>query len=220
MGSTVISTQIGPVISSTDEIIEEECLTSKTVEDEDRILVDTGDTIDSGKIIVNEVKCDTLTWDQLYRYFKHQKIPSENEDLFKKHVTKAGKTFVFRLKFKWLKENSWHVYSKELKKGLCKACILFDKADEITRGILVKRACHYLNKPEKILEHVQRKYHNDAIIRAHQFIDRYENPRENIDYDPNMQTRYDKICRFLCVLWMPFLSVQGKGLPLEHTDTI
>ena len=61
MGPTVISTQIEPVISSTDEIIEEECLTSKTVENEDRILVDTGDTIDSGKIIVNEVKCDTLT---------------------------------------------------------------------------------------------------------------------------------------------------------------
>ena len=61
MGPTVISTQIEPVISSTDEIIVEKCLTRKTVEVEDRILVDTGDTIDSGKIIVNEVKCDTLT---------------------------------------------------------------------------------------------------------------------------------------------------------------
>ena len=88
MGSTVTYTETGPVISSTAEIIEEECLTSKTVEDEDRILIDTNDTIDLGKIIVNEVKRDTLTRDQICRYFKHQKIPLENEDLFKKQVTK------------------------------------------------------------------------------------------------------------------------------------
>ena len=106
MGPTVTSTKTGPVISSTPKIIEEECLTSKTVEDEDRILIETKDTIDLGKIIVNEVKRDTLTRDQIYRYFKHQKIPSENEDLLKKQVTKAGKT---------LKDNSRHVYSAELK---------------------------------------------------------------------------------------------------------
>ena len=106
MGPTVTSTKTGPVISSTPKIIEEECLTSKTVEDEDRILIETNDTIDLGEIIVNEVKRDTLTRDQIYRYFKHQKIPSENEDLLKKQVTKAGKI---------LKDNSRHVYSAELK---------------------------------------------------------------------------------------------------------
>ena len=104
-----------PVFSSTAEIIEEECLTSKTVEDEDRILIDTNDTIDLGKIIANEVKRDTLTRDQIYRYFKHQKISSENEDLLKKQVTKAGKTFLLRFKYKWLKDNSWDVIVKSLK---------------------------------------------------------------------------------------------------------
>ena len=74
MSPTVTSTETEPVISSTDEIIEEECLTSKTVEDEDRILIDTNDAIDLGKIIANEVKRDTLT----------RTTPSENEDLFKK----------------------------------------------------------------------------------------------------------------------------------------
>ena len=97
MSPTVTSTKTEPVISSTDDIIEEECLTSKAVEDEDRILIDTNDTIDLGKIIVNEVKRGTLTRDQIYRYFKHQKIPLENGDLFKKQVTKAGKTFALRL---------------------------------------------------------------------------------------------------------------------------
>ena len=98
MGPTVTSTQFEPVVSSTDEITEEECLTSKTVEDEDRILIDTNDTIDLGKIIVNEVTRGTLTGDQIYRYFKLQKIPSENEYLFKKQVKKTGRTFALRFK--------------------------------------------------------------------------------------------------------------------------
>ena len=78
----------------------EECLPSKTVEDEDTILIDTNNTIDLGKIIANEVKRDTFTRDQIYRYFRHQKIPSENEDLFKKQVTQARKTCVLRFKHK------------------------------------------------------------------------------------------------------------------------
>ena len=95
MGPTVTSAETGPVVSSIAKIIEQECFTSKIVEDEDRILIDTNDIIDLGKIIVNEVTRDTL---------KHQKIPSENEDLSKKQVTKAGKTFVLRFKHKWLKD--------------------------------------------------------------------------------------------------------------------
>ena len=219
MGPTATSTETGPVISSTAEIIEEECLTSKTVEDEDRILVDINDTIDLGKIIANEVKGDTLTQDQICRYFKHQEIPSENEDLFKKQVTKAGKTFAPRFKHKWLKDNSWHGYSKELKGGLCKVCILFDKADEVNRGIFVKRAYQDLNKPEKIPEHAQTKYHNDAVIPT-------ENPTENIDYDmqickyPNMQTRYDKNIQVLMRIIDAVLIYARQWIALEHIETI
>ena len=215
MGPAVTSTETRPVISSTAENIEEECLTSKTVEDEDRIPIGTNDTIDLGKMIVNEVKRDTLTRDQIYRYFKHQKLLSENEGLFKKKLTKAGKTIVLRFKHKWLKDNSWHVYSKELKGGLCKVCVLFDEADEVSRGIFVKRAYQDLNKPEKILEHVQKKYHNDAIIRAQQFIDNYENPTENIDYDPNMQTRYDKNIQILMCIIDAVLICARQGIALR-----
>ena len=72
---------------------------------------------------------------------------------------------------------------KSLKEGQGrKVCVLFDKVDEVSRGIFVKRACQEdLNKPEKILEHAQAKYHNNAMIHAQQFIDSYENPTENID---------------------------------------
>ena len=99
---------------------------------------------------------------------------------------------MLHFKRKWLKDNSWHVYNKELKGGLCKACILFDKVDEVNRGIFVKRAYQDFNKPWKILEHAQTQYHNNAMICAQHIIDSYENPTKNIDYDPNMQTRYDK----------------------------
>ena len=68
-----------------------------------------------------------LTRDEVYKYFKHQKIPSENKDLLNKQVTKADKTFVFRFKLKWLKTCRWHVYREELKGKLCKVCILFDQ---------------------------------------------------------------------------------------------
>ena len=84
---TVTSTETEPVISSTDEIIEGECLTSKTVKDGDRIPIVTKDTTDLRKIIVNQVKRDTLAWDQIYEYFEHQNLLSENKDLFKKQVT-------------------------------------------------------------------------------------------------------------------------------------
>ena len=43
----------------------------KIVEDKDRILIYTNDTIDLGKIIVNEVKRVNLTRNQIYKYFKH-----------------------------------------------------------------------------------------------------------------------------------------------------
>ena len=65
VGPTVTSMEPEEGISSTAKIIEEECLASKTVEDEDRILINTNDTIDLGKIVVNEVKRKTLTQDKI-----------------------------------------------------------------------------------------------------------------------------------------------------------
>ena len=55
MDHTVTSAETKPVVSSTEEIIEEECITSKIVEDEGKIPTDTNNTIDLGKITVNEV---------------------------------------------------------------------------------------------------------------------------------------------------------------------
>ena len=51
MGPTITSTETESVISSTDKIIDEKCLTSKTVEDEDRIPIDKNNTINLGEMI-------------------------------------------------------------------------------------------------------------------------------------------------------------------------
>ena len=51
-GPIVTSREFGPFVSSTAGIIKEECFTSKTVQDEDLILVDTNDAIDLRKTIV------------------------------------------------------------------------------------------------------------------------------------------------------------------------
>ena len=130
MGPTFTTTETEPVISSTAEIIEEECRTSETVEDKDRILIVISDAIDLGKIIVNEVKRDTLVRDQIYRYFKHKKNSFRKRRFIPETSNEDRQTFVHRFKHKWLKDNSWHVYSKSLKEG----CV---------------RPVYYLTKPIK-----------------------------------------------------------------------
>ena len=44
----------------------------------------------------------------------------KGDTLFKKLVTKKSSSFFLSFKMKWLEENPWLVYSKELEGGLCK----------------------------------------------------------------------------------------------------
>ena len=92
---------------------------------------------------------------------------------------------------KWLEENPWLVYSKELERGLCKFCVLCDGKDS-NWGVFVKRAFEDVGKPEKIREHAEAKYHNENVTLAHKFMMSFEDPRKNVDYDPKKQERYDK----------------------------
>ena len=78
-----------------------------------------------------------------------------------------------------------------------------------------------LNKPEKIIEHAQTKYHDDAMIRAQEFIDSYENPTENINCDPNMQTRCDKNIQILMHIIDAVLVCVRQGITLRtHRDNL
>ena len=59
---------------------------------------------------------------------------------------KKGQIFNLSFKYKWFVDYSWHVYSKEVSGGLCKACALFDKSTT-NRGILVKMFFKTLTNP-------------------------------------------------------------------------
>ena len=54
--------------------------------------------------------------------------PGRKEQLYQKNITKKGQAFNLSFKYKWLAVHSWHIYSKELNGGLCKACVLFDSS--------------------------------------------------------------------------------------------
>ena len=57
------------------------------------------------------------------------------------------------------------------------------------------------------------------MVRAEQFIESYENPIENIDYDPNMQTRYDKNMHILTRIIDAFLICARQEIALRtHRD--
>ena len=58
------------------------------------------------------------------------------------------------------------------------------------------------------------------MICAQQFIHSYENPTENIDYDPNMQTRYDKNIQILMRIIDAVLFYARQWIALEHIETI
>ena len=53
------------------------------------------------------------------------------------------------------------------------------------------------------------------MIHAQQFIDSYENPTENIDYDPNIQTRYDKNIQILVRIIDAVLICARQGIVLR-----
>ena len=72
----------------------------------------------------------------------------------------------------WLKEYTWLVYSPSKDGGLCRVCLMFPPSSNTTNtGALVSFAITKFNKANEILkEHSKKKYHNDALLQAENFI--------------------------------------------------
>ena len=151
---------------------------------------------------------------EIYDYLKNHHVPMKGDTLFKKLVTKKSSSFVLSFKMKWMEENPWLVYSKELEGGLCKFCVLFDEKDS-NRGIFVKRAFQDVGKPEKIREHAEAKYHNENVTLAQNFVMSFEDPRKNVDYDPKKQERYDKNVHVLKRIIQAVALCAQQGLALR-----
>ena len=134
---------------------------------------------DLGDVLQGKV----LTRDETYYYYKKHYVPKESDELLEKTITpKTANPYTLSYQRKWLldEKRPWHVYSRTLEGGLCKACVLFDKSEE-NRGIFVKRPFQDIKKSEKIWEHDESKYHNAAMKAAQEFIYLYENPDSNVD---------------------------------------
>ena len=147
--------------------------------------------IDLGKLLIGEKSRSSLTDKEIYEYLKNHHVSMKGDTLFKKLVTRKSSSFFLSFKRKWLEENPWLVYSKELERALCKSCVLFNEKDS-NRGIFVKRAFQDVGKPEKIREHSEAKYHNENVTLANNFVMSFEDPKKNLDYDPKEQERFDK----------------------------
>ena len=125
--------------------------------------------IDLGKSLSGEKSRSSLTDKEIYDYLKNHYVHMKGDTLFKKLVTKKSLSFFLSFKMKWLEENRWLVYSKELEGCLCKFCVLFDEKDS-NQGICVKRAFQDVCKPEKIREHAEAKHYNENVTLAHNFV--------------------------------------------------
>ena len=167
---------------------------------------------DLGKLLTGEKSRSSLTGKEIYDYLKNYHVPMKGDSLFKNLVTnffeKTCFSFFLLFKMKWLEENLWLVYSKEIQGGLSKFCVLFDGKDS-NRGIFVKRAFQDVGKPEKIRQHAKAKYHNEKVTLALNFV------MSNVNYDPEKQERYDKNVHVLKRIIQAVGLGAQQGLPLR-----
>ena len=73
---------------------------------------------DLGKLLTGEKSRSSLTGKEIYDYLKNYHVPMKGDSLFKNLVTnffeKTCFSFFLLFKMKWLEENLWLVYSKEI----------------------------------------------------------------------------------------------------------
>ena len=60
------------------------------------------------------------------------------------------------------------------------------------RGIFIKTIFQDVRKPEKITEHAGLHYHLAAMVEAEHFINVYEDPTPNADFDEDKEELYNK----------------------------
>ena len=185
-----------------------------TVEQCEEKFADLADLISGNRAV------ESLSREQIYRYYTKHFITSDDESLFTKMIQKKDKKYTLTYQLKWLhdEKRSWHVYIQQLCGGLCKACILFDGADK-NRGIFVKNAYQDISKPEKIAEHEKNEYHQKALAAAKNFIMNFEDPTQNIDFSKKNDANYEKNLLILKRIIEAVLLCAEQGFALRgHRD--
>ena len=121
--------------------------------------------MDLADILTDRKKREYLNRDEKYRYYKNHFTLGEKDQLYQKNIRKKGQAFNLSFKYKWLTYHPWHVYSRELSAGLCKACVLFYKSTA-HGGVFVKNVFQDIGKPEKITERAGLHYHLATMVEA------------------------------------------------------
>ena len=176
------------------------------------------EAMDLADIVTGRKMREALNRDEKYRYYKNNFTPGEKHQFYQKNIRKKGQVLNLNFKYKWLADHPWHVYSKELSDGLCKACVLFDKS-ATNCGIFVKNVFQGVSKPEKITEHAGLHYNLAAMVEAERFIKGYEDPTTNVDFEKDKEERYSENLHVLKSIVQVVKLCAEQGLPLRgHRD--
>ena len=164
-------------------------------------------------IVNGRKKREALNRDGKYRYCKYHFKLGQKEQLSQKNMSKKGQTFNLRFKYKWLVHQPWHVYSKEMSDGLCKACVFFHKSTTNSE-IFLKNVFQDVKKPKKITEHAGLLYRLAAMVEAERFIKGYEDSATNVDFDKDKEERYNKNLHVLKLIVPVIKLCTEQDLPL------
>lgn len=117
----------------------------------------------------------------------------------------------------WLRMYPWLCYSKELKGGLCRPCVLFAK-DLDNLGQLVTCPLRDIDRGRTVCrDHERKAYHQFAMTRAESFKLVMEKKKSSIDCDLNQQKKEADAIRFkgAVSLLKITLCLSRQGLPFR-----
>eukprot|EP00795_Rhopilema_esculentum_P005368 gene5368-546_t len=139
---------------------------------------------DLADIVIGKRPLTDLTDEDKYNYLKYNFKPSATEKFFSLKISKNGKEKTLLYQHSWLEEMSWHVYSPELNRRLCKLCVLFDKPHKkAQRGAFVASAFQKLQRSELIKAHAETDCHKAAVAQGSDFMRTFMHPENSVEAD-------------------------------------
>ena len=69
--------------------------------------------------------------------------------------------------------------------------------------------------PEKITKHETKEYHKDALEKAKDFLELYEDPTKSVTYDKNSDEKYERNIHIIKIIVRVVLLRAEQGLALR-----
>ena len=156
-----------------------------------------------------------LTREEKYCYLTKHYCPKYQNSLYKKQCIKGGEAKNLTYQISWIQNKLWHVYSKELQGGLCKVCVLIDQTSgSKPRGEFVKTVFQDVRKSEKIAKHETKEHHKDALEKAKEFLELYEDPTKLVTHGKNSDEKYERNIHIKIIIRAVLLCAE-QGIALR-----